>query len=115
MKLQELKTIMKENKTSGFSHMNKPEIITVLLERGILSIDIIKAPSIEREIDPKYEFTRSIRNNPKRVETRNLGTSEVTEYPSIYKASRALSSSTSVITKNNGKVWHGYAIRILEE
>jgi hypothetical protein len=115
MNLPELKMIMKENKIAGSSHMNKPEISAVLLNRGIISTDSVKkqAPQVKREFDPKYEFIKSIRNNPKNVEIRDLATGEVTQYSSIYKASRALSSSSSIIIKNNGKVWHGYFIRIL--
>ena len=69
MKLPELKLLMKENKIKGSSYMNKPEIIAVLLDQGIISEDSVKkqdAP-VKREIDPKYEFIRSIRNNPKSV------------------------------------------------
>jgi hypothetical protein len=112
MKLPELKRIMKEHMIKGHSRMNKLEIVALLLEKGLISEDV---PKIQREFDPKYEFTRSIRNNPKRVEIRDSKTGEVTEYSSIYKACRALSCSTSVIIKNKEKVWHGYDIRILEE
>ena len=88
MKLSELKSLMKENKIKGCSYMNKSEIITVLLDRGIISEDSVKkrdAP-VKREINPKYEFIRSIRNNPKSVEIQDLETGEITTYPSIYKA-----------------------------
>src|SRR5271155_4230012 len=88
MKLLELKLLMKENKIKGSSYMNKPEIIAVLLDRGIIPKDSVKkqdAP-VKREIDPKYRFIRYIRNNPKRVEIRDLETGEITTYPSIYKA-----------------------------
>ena len=112
MKLPESKRIMKEHMIKRYSRMNKPEIVALLLEKGLISEDV---PKIQREFDSKYEFTRSIRKKPKRVEIRDSKTSEVTEYSSIYKASRALCSSTSIIIKNNGKVWHGYDIRILEE
>src|SRR5271155_2784037 len=107
MKISELKSLMKENKIKGSSNMNKPEIITVLLDRGIISEDLAKKrdASVKREIDPKYEFTRSTRNNPKSVEVRNLETGEITSYPSIYKASRAIGRSSFFIRGNNGKVW----------
>jgi hypothetical protein len=118
MKLPELKRIMKEHMIKGRSHMNKPAIVTLLLEKGLISEnveDVGQVPKTRREFDSKYEFTRSIRKKPKKVEICDSKTSEVTEYSSIYKASRALCSSTSIIIKNNGKVWHGYDIRILEE
>src|SRR5271157_114655 len=107
MKLSELKSLMKQNKINGYSNMNKPEIIAVLLERGIITEDSVKkkdAP-VKREIDPKYEFTRYIRNNPKSVEIRDLENGKITIYSSLYKASRATGCSTKFITDNNGKVW----------
>jgi hypothetical protein len=107
MKLPELKSLMKEHNIKGASYMNKLDITAVLLYRGIISADSVKKQDthVVREIDPKYEFIRSIRNNPKSVEIRNLETGEITKYPSIYKASRATDRSTKFITSNNGKVW----------
>ena len=117
MKLPELKSLMKENKIKGSSQMNKPEIIAVLLDRGIISEESVKkqdAP-VKREIDPKYEFIRSIRNNPKSVEIRDLETGKITTYPSIYKASRAIGRATKFITGNNGKVGKNrYEIKIID-
>src|SRR5579863_6141003 len=107
MKLPELKSLMKQHKLKGSSYMNKPEMIAVLLDRGIISEDSVKkqdAP-VKREIDPKYEFIRSIRNNPKSVEIRDLETGNITTYSSIYKASRAIGYAPKLITSNNGKVW----------
>ena len=115
MKLPELKSLMKENKLKGYSNMNKPEIIAVLLDKGIINEDSVKkqdAP-VKREIAPKYEYLRSIRNNPKNVEIRDLETGEITTYLSLYKASRATGLSIKFITGNNGKVGkNGYEIKI---
>ena len=115
MKLSELKSLMKENKIKGSSYMNKPEIIKLLLDKGILSQDSMKKSdaSVKREIDSKYEFLKSIRNNPKRVEIRDLETGEITVYSSIYKASRAIRRNTKFITDNNGKAWKNMVINIL--
>src|SRR5271165_5165730 len=117
MKLPELKSLMKGNKIKGSSNMNKPEIIAVLLERGIISEDSVKkqdAP-IKREIDPRYEFIRFIRNNPKSVEICDLETDKITTYSSIYKASRAIGCAPKLITSNNGKVWKNkYEIKIID-
>src|SRR5271157_5438550 len=115
MKLPELKSLMKENKLKGYSNMNKPEIIAVLLDKGIINEDSVKkhgAP-VKREIDPKYEFTRFIRNNPKNVEIRDLENGKITIYSSLYKANRATGLSTKFITGNNGKVGKNrYEIKI---
>src|SRR6478609_3291826 len=116
MKLPELKSLMKENKIKGSSHMNKPEISSVLLDRGIIFEDSVKKPGppVKRNIDPKYEFIRSIRNNPKSVKIRDLETGEVTTYPSIYKAGRAIGHAAKFITGNNGKVWKNkYEINVI--
>jgi hypothetical protein len=119
MKLTEIKTIMKNNKIRGFSQMNKAEIITILLDKGLITPEAIQKPKsfkpepIKRHIEPKYAFTRMIRNNPKQVEIKNPETGEVTIHSSIYKASRWFGNSTSVITQNNGKRWGGYDIKIL--
>src|SRR5271165_2747847 len=104
MKLPELKSLMKEHAIKGSSHMNKPEIIAVLLDRGIICEDSVKKPvaPVKRNIDPKYEFIRSIRNNPKSVEIQDLDTGDTTTYSSIYKASRAIGRATKLITGNNG-------------
>jgi len=105
MKLPELKMMMKENKIKGCSRMNKPEIITVLIDKGIISDSPIQSINhVKREIDPKYEFIRSIRNNPRSVEVRDLETGEINVYSSIYKASRAIDCSTKAIFSNNVKV-----------
>ena len=95
MKLPELKLLMKENKIKVSSYMNKPDIIAELLDRGIIFEDSVK----------KQEFIRYIRNNSNSVEIRNLETGEITTYPSINKASRAIECSTKFITGNNGKIW----------
>ena len=107
MKLPELKSLMKENKIKGSSQMNKPEIIVVLLDKGIISEDSVKKQNtpVKQEIDPKYDFIRSIRNNPKTVEIRDLETGKIDTYSSIYKASRATGCSTKFIMGSNGKVW----------
>ena len=117
MKLPELKLLMKENKIKGSSYMNKPEIIAVLLDRRIILKNSVKKQDarVKWEIDPKYEFIRSFRNNPKSVEIRDLETSEITTYPSIYKAGRAIGHAAKFTMGNNGKVWKNkYEIKIID-
>src|SRR5271155_5071118 len=116
MKLPELKSLMKENKIKGSSYMNKPEIIAVLFDRGIIPEESVKkkdAP-VKREIDPKYGFIRYISNNPKSVEIQDLETGQITTYPSIYKAGRAIGHAAKFIMGNNGKVWKNkYEFKII--
>lgn len=114
--LPELKQIMKDNKIKGITIMNKPEIVKLLVERGLISEITLKKPEkIVKEINSKYDFIRFIRNNPKKVVITDLETGIETEYPSIYKASRALGCATTPITKNNGKVWRErYEIKVID-
>ena len=116
-KLPELKALMKQHKIKGRSHMNKPAIISVLVEKGIIvDVPCEKKTSCEKkEVDPRYAYLKTIRNNPKEVEITDLESGEVKTYPSIYAASRELGLNTVVILKNNGKVWKDrYKINILE-
>ena len=117
MKLSELKSLMKENKIIGSSYMNKPEIIAVLVEKGVISENSFKTKDapVKRESDSKYESFSSIRNNLKSVEIQDLETGEITIYPSIYKASRAINHAAKFIIDNNGKVWKNkYEIKIIQ-
>jgi len=116
MKLPELKALMKEHKIKGLSTMNKPEMIACLIEHGILSQEHLKKKVEKREVDPKFAYLKSIRNNPQRVLIRNVETGETIEYPSIYKATRSIKSCPKVITANDGKVWKNkYEIKIIRE
>lgn len=117
MELPKMKALMKQNKIRGYSVMNKAEIKELLKERGLIleEKEVIDAPRVELTVNnPKYEHLKDIRNNPKRVEIRDLETGDVNIYSSIYKASRGLRHSPTVITDNAGKVWKGrYAIEIV--
>ena len=104
--LPALKQIMKENEIKGRTIMNKPEILKLLHERGLVPDEaLVKPEKPSKEIASKYEFTRSIRNNPKKVIIKDIETGTETEYPSIYRVSRTLGCSTKTIAVNNGKIW----------
>ena len=69
-----------------------------------------------KDTDPKYNFLKQIRTNPKKVEIHDLETDKVVLYPSIYKAPLALDQNTEVIGMYNSKVWRNrYAINVLTE
>ena len=69
-----------------------------------------------KDIDPKYNFERRIRKNPKNVEIHDLATDKFVLYPSIYKAALALNQNPGVIGMYNEKVWsYRYAIKVLTE
>ena len=78
MSLTELRKMIKENKIKGYLHYNKSELIDVLVERGLLP-EIIKNTTItspserkdaKKEINPKYNFLKHIRNSHAIVQTR---------------------------------------------
>ena len=69
-----------------------------------------------KDINPKYNFLRQIRENPKKVEIHDLETDKVVLCPYIYMAALALDQNIGVIGTYNGKVWRNrYAINVLTE
>ena len=66
----------KENKIRGYLHYNKSELVDVLVKRGLLpdtmNITTITSQSerenTKKEINPKYNFLKHIRDNPTKVE-----------------------------------------------
>ena len=80
MSLTELREMIKKNKIKGYLHYNKSEIIDVLVERGLLPetmkiTTITSLPEREntkKEINPKYNFLKHIRNSPTKVEIRDM-------------------------------------------
>ena len=90
----------------------------MLVKRGLIpeKYDTNKQVKAKKDIDPKYNFLRQIRSNPRKVEIRDLKTGKVVLYPSIYNAAFALDQNTGVIGMYNGKVWRNrYAIKVLTE
>ena len=63
----------------------------------------IKKKKIIKDIDPKYNFLRQIRKNPKKVEIPDLVTDKVLFHASIYKAAWASDQNPGVIGMYNGK------------
>ena len=51
----------------------------------------------KKDINPKYNFLRQIRSNPKNIEILHLETDKVVLYPSIYKDAAALDQNSGVI------------------
>jgi len=42
MKLQELRDLMKQHNIKGSSYLNKPAIVSLLIEKGVLDSDILE-------------------------------------------------------------------------
>ena len=94
--LIELRAMQKENKIRGYLHYNKSELFDVLVKRGLLpeTIKIATTTSLperdatKKEIYPKYNFLKHVRNSPRRVEIRDIYV-----YSAMYKAARHLVNS----------------------
>ena len=107
-----LRVTLKKNKIGGYLHYNKSELIDVLIKRGLLP-EIINVTTItslpEREntkknINPKYNFLKHIRNSPKKVEIRDLQTGEIIVYSSTYKAAKTFNQQSRLISAYDGKM-----------
>ena len=122
--LTELRAMLKKNKIRGYLHYNKSELIDVLIKRGLLPetiniTDIISVPEREntkKEINPKYNFLKHIRNSQKKVEIRDMETGEIIVYSSMYKAAKTFNQQSRIISAYDGKVWRNrHAIKVLTE
>ena len=91
--MKELRSMLKENNIRGCLHYNKPELVDMLVKRGLLP-EIIKITTItspteredaKKEINPKYNFLKHIHNSPKKVEIRDMETGEIIVYSFMYK------------------------------
>ena len=88
--LRELRAMLKQNNIRGCHHYNKPELVDVLVKRGLLpeSINITTITSLperkdtQKERNPKYNFLKHIRNSPKKVEIQDMEKGEIIVYSS---------------------------------
>ena len=106
MKLSELKAIAKQNKIVGRSIMNKPEYIATLGKKGLLlegnTHQTTKShPAVNHT---RYDYLKLIRHNPKRVILEDLSTGKVDEYPSLYKAGRAIGVNSKRLLVNADQI-----------
>src|SRR5688572_15294947 len=118
MKLPELKELMKQHNIRGHSYLNKPQMISRLVEKGVLTLEVVenwKQPPKLTSKDEKYDRLKRIRTNPRRVEILDRETGLIDSYSSMYKAAKALNQNAGVITMFNGKVYKKrYEIKVLE-
>ena len=74
--MTELRAMLEENKIRGYLRYNKSELVDVLVKRGLLpdTMNIQTITSLperentKKEINPKYNFLKHIRNSSKKVE-----------------------------------------------
>ena len=111
--LTELRAMLKKNKIRLYLHSNKSELVDVLVKRGLLpeTMQITTTTSkperedTKKEINPKYQFLKYIRNSPKKVEIRVMETGEIIVYSSMYKAAKKFNQQSRLISTYDGKVW----------
>ena len=77
----------------------------MLIKKGLIpeKYGTNKQEKSKKDIDPKYNFLRQLRSNPKKVEIYDMETDSVVTYPSIYMADLALDQNTGVIGMYDGK------------
>src|SRR6218665_2414002 len=131
MKLPELRLLANEHNIKGCSYRNKPELIALLGEKGLLSNESVEKENRYREegeemkrrkveiggvVDEKHERLKTIRTNPRRIEILDRETGEVVVYPSMYKAAKAFGQSAGIMSVYIGKVWKNrYEIKALDD
>ena len=120
----ELRAMLKENKIRGYLHYNKSELVNVLVKRGLLpdAMNITTITSLrerentKKEINPKYNFLKHIRNSPKKVEIQDMEKGEIIIYSCMYKAAKRFNQQSRLISTYDGKAWmNRYAIKVLTE
>ena len=91
----------------------------VLLPETIEIKTITSPPEREnkkKEINPKYNFLKHIRNSSKKVEIRDMETGEIIVYSSMNQAAKRFYQQSRLISAYDGKVWRNrYAIKVLTE
>ena len=122
--LTEQRAMLKKNEIRGYLDYNKPEFIDVLIKRGLLP-ETIKTTTIaslserentKKEINPKCNFLKHIRNSSKKVEIRDMKTDEIIVYSSMYNSAKKFNQQSRLISAYDGKVWRNrYAIKVLPE
>src|SRR5688572_17149523 len=106
--LPQAKELMKQHKISGRSFLNKAQMISLLIEKGVLTRENLSTSK-------NYDRLKRIRKNPKRVEILDKETGETTTYRSIYSAAQAFNQNPGFIAMFNGKVYKKrYEIKVCE-
>lgn len=120
MNLPQLRATAQQNKIVGRSVMNKPELIALLTERGLLSGESTKLPGEsmkalrgKKSDHPCYAHLKQIRRNPKRAIIEDVNTGEISEYSSLYKAGKAIGVNSKRLIANADKIMNNkYKITI---
>ena len=101
-----LRAMLKEKKIRGYLRYKKSELVDVLVKRELLpdTMNITTITSLpdrentKKEINPKYNFLKHIRNSPKKVEIQDMETGEIIIYSSMYKAAKRCNQKSRLIS-----------------
>ena len=102
MNLEELKTILKENKIHFYSYWDEKKLVDLANEHEMLSK---KASKKEKSKDPKFDRLKTIKNSPRKVSLEDIETGEIKTFPSIYIAAKFIGQSPQTINYWDGGVW----------
>ena len=105
LSLPELKSLLKEHKITCTSHLNKPEIINLLKERGVLPENYFigrrRIKNLPKVKNPNPRPALNIRNCGRKVELTLIDTGEVHSFPSIYKSAKFLGTFACSVSRFN--------------
>ena len=62
-----------------------------------------KRENVKKEINPKYNFLKHIRNSPRKVEIPDMETGEIIVYSSMYMAAKTFSQQSRLISAYDEK------------
>src|SRR5688572_7618117 len=106
--LPQTKELMKQHEISGRSFLNKAQMISLLIEKGVLSREDLSESK-------NYDRLKRIRKHPRTVEILDKETGVVRVYRSIYSAAKEFNQNPGFIAMFNGKVYKKrYEIKVLE-
>ena len=79
------------------SQYSKSELIEMIMS--------LKEKMEVKDLPPRYQHLRIIRNKPRSVEITDIETNDKIVYPSVYKASQALHTNPRLVTFYDGRVF----------
>ena len=95
MNIKELKTLLKENKIHFYTYWDKKKLIALAKEHDLLPKT---EPEKAKSKDVNYDRLKTIQQNPKKVILEDIGTGEIKNFPSIYKAAKFIDQAPQTIT-----------------
>ena len=95
IKIEELKTLLKENKINFYTYWNKKRLIALANEHDLLpKMEVEK----EKSKDAKYDRLKTIRQNPRKDTLEDVETAETKTFPLVYKAAQFIDQAPQTIT-----------------